>query len=61
MCNYDVSSVFIDTETSGEPAFVVSDVTQRRVKKLYETIEMKKKIILLVRETESERKRELEH
>lgn len=36
VCNYDVSSVFVDIETSGDPAFVVSDVTQRRVEKLYE-------------------------
>lgn len=27
MCNYDVSFVFVDNETSSDPAFVVSDVT----------------------------------
>lgn len=33
VCNYDVSSVFVDIGTSGDPAFVVSDVTQRRVER----------------------------
>ena len=56
ICNYDVSSVFIDIKMSDDPAFVVSDVTQRRVEKLYETIEIKiKKLSEKRRERERER------